>query len=495
MICVSVGRGRHALMIAEHRHLVEQGAKLVELRLDYINGPVKLKRLLEDRPSPVVIACRRKRDGGMYAGSEQERLILLRMAIAEGADYVDLEDDIAGQIPRFGKPKRIISFHDFHKTPDDLEAIHQRICKLDPDIIKVCTMANQPSDNLRMLRLVRGAKVPTVGLCMGDIGMPTRILCGKYSSPLTYATFHEERALAPGQLSFKQMTEIYHYDDINAQTEVYGVVADPIGHSLSPLIHNAAFQSLGLNKVYVPFRIPREHLAAFLDVAPELDVRGLSITIPHKETTVELLNVSDEAVRGIGAANTVVIRDGQRYGYNTDYSAAMNSLEEAIAGHFLEDTSLASKTALVMGAGGVGRAIAFGLVERGMQVVVCDGNAERAGALAARLRCQVVEWSARHGVYADVVINCTPIGMHPNVDETPYAKHHMRPAMVVFDAVYNPENTLLVKDARSQRCNVITGVDMFVRQAAMQFKHFTGLDAPTDVMRETMKRATSAAKQ
>jgi 3-dehydroquinate dehydratase / shikimate dehydrogenase len=495
MICVSIGRGRHALMIAEHRHLVEQGAKLVELRLDYINGPVKLKRLLTDRPSPVVIACRRKHDGGMFAGTEQERLVLLRMAIAEGADYVDLEDDVAGQVPRFGNTKRIISFHDFRKTPDDLEAIHKRLCAFDPDIVKICTLANQPSDNLRMLRLVRASKVPTVGFCMGDIGSVTRILCGKYGSPFTYATFHEERALAPGQLSYKQMVETYRYDDIRPDTEIYGVVADPVGHSLSPLIHNAAFQKLGLNKVYVPLRVPREHLSTFIDEAAELGIKGLSVTIPHKEAMVDLLNYSDEAVRGIGATNTVVFREGQRYGYNTDYSAAMSSLEEAIAGHFRDDAALTNKTALVMGAGGVGRAIAFGLVERGAQVVVSDGVAERAGALAARLRCKAIDWPARHGVYADIVINCTPIGMHPDVDDTPYGKHHLRPAMVVFDAVYNPENTLLVKDARNQRCKVITGVDMFVRQAAMQFKLFTELDAPAELMRETIKRATSAAKQ
>jgi 3-dehydroquinate dehydratase/shikimate dehydrogenase len=495
MICVSIGRGRHALMIAEQRHLVEQGAKLIELRVDYINGTVNVRRLLTDRPCPVVIACRRRHDGGMYSGSEDARLVLLRTAIAEGVDYVDLEEDIAAWIPRFGKTKRIVSFHDFHKTPEDLESIHQRLCKLDPDIVKVCTLANHPSDNLRMLRLVQQSKVPTVGLCMGDIGTPTRLLCGKFGSPLTYATFHEERALAPGQLSYQQMTETYHYDDINADTEVFGVVADPVGHSLSPLIHNAAFRKLQLNKVYVPLRVPREDLADFIDEAPQLGIRGLSVTIPHKEAVVDLLHYSDEAVRGIGAANTVVFKDGHRYGYNTDYAAAMGSLEEAIAGHFREDSTLANKTALVLGAGGVGRAIAFGLVERGVQVVVCDGDAERAGQLAARLRCHVIEWSARHGVYADIVLNCTPIGMHPDVDDTPFAKHHLRPAMVVFDAVYNPENTLFVKDARSRNCKVVSGVDMFVRQAAVQFKLFTGLDAPADVMREVLKRAISAAKQ
>ena len=219
MICVSIARGRHRHMIAEHRHLVQQGAKLVELRLDYINGEVNLRRLLADRPSPVVVTCRRARDGGKWTGTEEQRLMLLRSAIAEGVDYVDLEDDIAASIPRYGKTKRIISLHDYRKTPDNLEEIHARLAGLDADIVKLATMANNPHDNLRMLQLMQRAKVPTVGICMGDIGTPSRILAGRFGAPFTFATFHHERTLAPGQLSFQQMTDIYHYDQINRQTD------------------------------------------------------------------------------------------------------------------------------------------------------------------------------------------------------------------------------------------------------------------------------------
>ena len=207
MICVSIGRGRHRHVIAEHKHLVEQGAQLVELRLDYINGQINLKRVLADRPSPVIITIRRQQDGGKYNGDETSRLMLLRTAIAEGVDYVDLEEDIATKVPRYGSTKRIISLHDFRKTPDNLEQLHARLAALDPDIVKMATLANQPHDNLRMLRLVRDSKVPTVGFCMGDIGTPSRVLTGRFGSPFSYATFHHERTLAPGQLSFQQMRE------------------------------------------------------------------------------------------------------------------------------------------------------------------------------------------------------------------------------------------------------------------------------------------------
>jgi 3-dehydroquinate dehydratase / shikimate dehydrogenase len=344
------------------------------------------------------------------------------------------------------------------------------------------------------LELSRKSKVPTIGLCMGDIGTPSRILAGKFGSPFTYATFHHERALAPGQLSYQQMTEIYHYDQINAETEVYGVIADPIGHSLSPQLHNACFHHCQLNKVYIPIRVPRENLQQFIDHAPAWGIKGLSVTIPHKEEVIKKLTDADAAVRGIGAANTVLFEDNKRLGFNTDCQAAIDSLESAVGGREELDRRLAGKTALVLGAGGVGKAVVFGLLRRGANVVVADGVALRALTLAKRFDCRSVEWSARHTVPVDLLFNCTPLGMHPNVDETPFEKHHLRPSMIVFDAVYNPENTLLMKEARSRNCTVITGVDMFVRQACLQFELFTGEEGPADLMRETIRRVIGAAK-
>lgn len=481
-------------MIAEHRHLVEQGAKLVELRVDYINGEVNLKRLLVDRPSPVVLTCRRERDGGKWSGTEEQRLMLLRSAIAEGVDYIDLEDDIAGQIPRYGKTKRIISLHDYRKTPDNLEEIHARLSSCDADIVKLAVMANSAHDNLRILQLIKNSKVPTVGICMGDIGTPSRILAGKFGAPFTFATFHHERTLAPGQLSFQQMTEIYHYDRINSETVVFGVIGDPIGHSLSPIVHNAAFRRMEINAVYVPFRVPREHLVQFLADAPDLGIQGLSVTIPHKEAVTKKLDVSDESMSGIGAANTIVFKDGKMIGYNTDYQAAISSLEEALEEHHGRKTTLEHQTALVLGAGGAAKAIAYGLKKLGASVVIAGRTPQRAQQLAESLGCKTVDWANRYGFLPDVIVNCTPVGMHPNVDATPYDKHHLRPSMVVFDTVYNPENTLLLKDARSQSCTIVSGVEMFVRQACLQFKQFTGQEPPAELMRDVLKRAIGPAK-
>lgn len=494
IVCVSIARGRHRHVIAEHRYLAEQGAKLVEIRLDYINGPVNVRRLLAERPCPVVMACRRERDGGRFRGTEQERQLLLRTAIAEGVDYIDLEEDIAGTIPRYGQTKRIVSYHNFRDTPGDLEAIGERMSQLDADIVKLATMANHPQDNARMFRLLANSRVPLVAFCMGDIGIPSRILAGKFGAPFTYAAFHPDRALAPGQLSFDEMKNVYHYESIRRDTEVYGVIADPIGHSLSPLIHNAAFQRLGMNKVYIPIRVPREDLFEFIDQGPEWGIKGLSVTIPHKEAVLTKLTKADSIVRGIGAANTVIFEGQERLGFNTDCRAAIEAIEVALGAPVAGRSPIHGKHALILGAGGAGKAVAFGVLRCGGTVTLSDGDEEKARRLAEKLECQYIAWDDRHNVACDILANCTPVGMHPNIDESPFDSKYLKSHMLVFDAVYNPENTLLIKDARARNCKVVTGVEMFVRQACMQFKLFTGKDGPAELMREVLKRATSAAK-
>jgi 3-dehydroquinate dehydratase/shikimate dehydrogenase len=497
MICVSIGRGRHRHMIAEHKHLVDNGIGLVELRLDYLQGEVQVKRLLKDRPGPVIVTCRRKSDGGRWEHSEEARLRLLRTAIVEGADYIDLEDDVAATVPRYGATKRIVSHHDFAKTPADLTLLHKRLASMNADVVKIATMANHPTDNLRMLQMVHASKVPTVGLCMGDIGVPTRILGGRAGSPFTYATFNEERALAPGQIGWRQMREMYRYDSITPATRIYGVVADPVAHSLSPVVHNAALAAAGIDAVYLPFRVPAEQIDEFISAASRWPLSGLSVTIPHKETVLRHATQVDELVKSIGAANTLSFSGGGISAANTDATAAVESLMAALQGEEASsgDASKGVKTALVLGAGGAARAVSFGLKQRGIEVTLASRTLDRAKKIAAEVGCKAVDWAARHRMPYDCVVNATPLGMHPNVDESPYEKEHLRPYMVVFDTVYNPENTLLIKEARSVGCRIVTGVEMFVRQASIQYRIWHGAEPPAQVMREALKRATASAKQ
>jgi len=493
-LCVTVGRGRHRHLIAEYKHLAEQGCRLVELRLDFLVTPPNLKRLLAERPCPVIITCRREKDGGRWAKSEEDRLMLLRQAIAAGVDYVDLEEDIAASIPRFGKTKRIVSYHNFQETPEDLTHLHARLSNLNADIVKIATMAHTPHDNLRLIRLMRTSRVPTAAFCMGEFGQLSRILAGKFGAPFTYSTFHAERTMAPGQISYQQMKDVYRYEKINHDTEVYGVIADPVSHSLSPHIHNAAFDALGLNKVYVPIRVRPEDLTQFMHDCRELGIRGLSITIPHKEEMLQHRTKSDVGTEEIGACNTLIWQGDDRIAYNTDYRAAMTCLDEMFGGDDDELSGLKGKQALVLGAGGVARAIVVGLSRRKADITIASRTLERADELAAFCDAKSIGWHQRHNVKCDLLVNCTPLGMHPNLDETPFEAKYLKPEMVVFDSVYNPERTLLLKQALEADCRVITGVDMFIVQAALQFKLFTGKEAPTELMRQVIRRSISAVK-
>lgn len=480
-------------MIAEHKHLAEQGCKLVELRLDFLVTPPNLKRLLPDRPCPVIVTCRREKDGGRWVGKEEERQMLLRQAIAAGVEYVDLEEDIASKIPRFGKTKRIISYHNFQETPEDLTHLHARLSELQADVVKIATMAHDPHDNLRVMRLMRTSRVPTVAICMGEFGQASRILAGKFGAPFSYATFSAERTMAPGQLSYQQMKEVYHYEKINPETEVYAVIADPVAHSLSPHIHNAAFEAAGLNKVYVPVRVRSEDLAQFLSDCRELGVRGVSVTIPHKEEILHYKTKCDEQTDEIAACNTLVFKDEDRIAYNTDYKAAMASLDQAFGGDE-RNSGMRGQSALVLGAGGVARAIVVGLRRRGADITIASRTPERADELARFCGGKSLAWGLRENIKPDLVVNCTPVGMHPLVDETPLDASHLRKEMVVFDTVYNPEQTLLIKQARQAGCTVITGVEMFVGQASLQFKLFTGQEANAEQMRQVIRRTISAVK-
>ena len=542
-ICVVIGRTRHGMLLHEIAEAAKQGARLIEVRLDFLKKAPDFKRLLADKPCAMIATVRRPPDGGKWSGSEDQRKTLIRQAIVAGFDWVDLETDIADSIPRFGPVRRIISYHNFREMPADLEKIHARMCTQDADIVKVVVRATQPSDNLRILSLVKASAKPTIAFCMTDMGFPSRILQAKFGAPFTYAAFNKERNIAPGMPSVNELRKTFHYEAIDGDTEIFGVVGDPVGHSLSPLIHNMAFRKLGMNAVYLPFRVPRDTLADFLEAFEALPVRGYSVTIPHKEAAAAAATTRDSTVERTGAANTLVRGTKGFSAFNTDYGGVVQTLTDLLptfvqaindpvafspallkanldlpagsltappptTGEAITDkpsapapvvepatysmsASLSGRVVLVLGAGGVARAAAHALHREGCLVTICNRTAERATNLVNEVGCRFVDWNARHSILCDLVINCTSVGMHPNVDVMPVHPSFLKPGLVVFDTVYTPEQTLLIKEARERNCHTITGVELFIRQASLQFQHFTGQAAPLDLFRKVIRKALS----
>jgi 3-dehydroquinate dehydratase/shikimate dehydrogenase len=476
----------------EIQEAAKQGAQMIELRLDFLAKAPDLKRMLAAKPCEIVATVRRPVDGGRWPGSEEERLLLLRQAIVGGFDWVDLETDISEEVRRYKDVKRIISYHNLREVPHDLEAIYERMCEQDADVIKIAVTAQSIFDNLRVLKLMQHAKKPTVAFCMGDLGWPSRILGAKYGAPFTYAAFNRERGIAPGILSYEDLKKVYHYPRINPATRVFGVIGDPIGHSLSPLLHNTAFQAEGVDAVYLPFRVQRSQLEEFLEAFKAIPVDGFSVTIPHKEMAAELAIERDSSVVLTRAANTLVRRTQGFSAYNTDYQAARDSLLANMPQNADgSPPSLTGRVVLIVGAGGVAHAIAHALHREGSVLTITNRTYERAQRLAEEVGCRALEWAARHSVVCEMLINCTSVGMMPNMDESPIHPSFLKPGFIVMDCVYTPENTILIKEARSRNCHVITGLDLFVRQAALQYEHFTGSKAPLDLMYKTAKRALS----
>ena len=461
-------------------------ADIVELRIDYIpelqNAEECIEESLKRKTKPVIITNRPEREGGKFNGSEQDRLCLLQKAIDLGADYVDVEYDSIEQIIRRNSSKIIISHHNFKETPHNLSKIYDDICQQKPDIVKIVTYANDIIDNIRIFELLKSAQIPTISFCMGESGYISRILTKKVGGFLTFASLEKGKESAPGQLTVDELSKIYHFKEINEETKLYGIIGNPVSHSMSPAIHNASFIEKGLNNVYVPLKIA--NIDAFMRECRKIDFQGFSVTIPHKESVLPFLDDLDHTARKIGAINTIVNRKGKLTGYNTDCMAAVMGLEYSMKE---ANETLNNKKVSIIGAGGAARAIAFGLKEKGCDITIFNRTIERAEKLSHDVKCKFESFEEIHQIDSDILINTTSIGMFPDVNQTPVSKNILKKGMIVFDAVYNPIETKLLREANEKGCHTVNGLSMFINQAAEQFRLWTNIDAPIELMTKVVK--------
>jgi len=311
---------------------------------------------------------------------------------------------------------------------------------------------------------------------MGEIGLAGRILSLREGSALAYAAV--EQPTAPGQLSLDAMQHLYRAGQIKRQTRVYGVIGNPIGHSLSPLLHNTAFRARKFNAVFVPFLV--DDLGDFLRSIKPFGIAGFAVTIPHKEDILRHLDDCDPLAARIGAVNTVVVRGGGRlYGYNTDYVGVLRSLERRI--------QLAGSRVLLFGAGGAARAAAFALTQAGAIVCLSARRPERARALARAVGAHVVARADLHREFFDAIVNCTPVGMHPR-GRSPLRSAELN-CRLVMDMVYRPRTTELLHTARRRGIETVSGVEMFLAQGLAQYEIWTGERAPESVVRSVVVAA------
>jgi 3-dehydroquinate dehydratase/shikimate dehydrogenase len=486
-------------------------ADLVELRLDCLvdTSVAQLQELcvglLPHVSKPLIVTLRSPEEGGRLQIDRAGRLEFWRSSIAALTAarevFVDIEYDLLKELSAeddFAQnviwQRVIASHHDFAGMPPMLYELYDEMAAATPAaVIKIAATATDITDALPMFELLDLAKRDgreIIPIAMGQAGLITRVLGPARGAFLTYGSFDADSTIAPGQVSVEELSDLYQLHRINAQTEVHGLIGNPVAHSLSPHLHNSAFAATELNAVYLPLKV--QDVGAFVRrmVHPrsrelDLNLRGLSVTAPHKTAVLEHLDWVDETAKDVGAVNTLVVEADALRGYNTDAAAFLAPLKEALGS--VQDISCA-----VVGAGGAARTVVWALRQAGARVTLFARNPVAAKALGVSLG---VSWEVldggSFGSY-EVVVNATPLGTKgKQQDQTVANADQLRGVRLVYDLVYNPRETLLLKEAALAGCQCIGGLEMLLAQAAAQFQLWTGQDAPVDVMREAAMRALS----
>jgi 3-dehydroquinate dehydratase/shikimate dehydrogenase len=469
-------------LLAHARREAEAGETFLEFRLDFLDvpaaGAAAIGDFLRDFPDTVILAtCRRHQNHGRFNGSIEEQLAILEQAIGAGAAAVDVEIETAeaavDRVAQFrGRALVVVSYHNFEATPP-MDTVAGRVLGVRADVYKLVTTARKPSDNVRVLAAARGLpRQKLVVLAMGDLGFPTRVLSPVFGGCFTYAAPMATEGTASGQASARVLRSVYHVEKLARTAKIYGVIADPIRHSISPAVLNRAFQSRRIDAVYLPFLVTPAYLRDFFSLASKLPLAGFSVTIPHKQKIIRYLDAVDPLAKRIGAVNTVWRKAGKWRGANTDVAGVTLPLARVLR--------LPNSSVLVVGNGGAARGAAFALSDAGARLAITGRNPDRVRALAKICSAEPLLRDQLNGRKFDVVVHATPLGMFPHVDECFF--DGAIPAEVVFDMVYNPMETVLVKHAREQGKAVIPGVEMFVEQAVRQFELWTGETAPRQAM-------------
>jgi 3-dehydroquinate dehydratase/shikimate dehydrogenase len=453
-------------------------ADLIELRLDSVADP-DVAGALAGRRRPVVVTCRPRWEGGAFDGSEEERRRLLTEALALGADYVDLEwrarSDVLMSVTR--GHRIVLSMHDYQGVPRDLADQVQAMRATGADVVKVAVRPRCLHDCLPLLDIgrARNHQAGLVLIGMSEYGLVTRVLPARFGSMWTYAGLQSD----VGQLTASSLLEEFRFRDVSDATRVYGLVGQPVAHSVSPAMHNAAFREARLDAVYLP--LPAADADDFITFARALGIDGASVTTPFKVPLFERIGEASAAARRIGAINTIRMTNGHWTTDNTDASGFLQSLGDRMP--------LAGIRASVLGAGGAARAVAIALGASGAVVTVHARKPNDAEQVAGLASGRALPWPPAPGAW-DLLVNCTPIGMHPHVDETPIRADRLT-GRAVYDLVYNPPTTRLLREAAAVGLETIGGLEMLVEQARQQFHMWTGVWPSAGVMREAALKRLS----
>ncbi|HTR36785.1 MAG TPA: shikimate dehydrogenase [Bryobacteraceae bacterium] len=488
-ICIAMGFPDAQKLLEHARREVNAGESFFEFRLDYLPAPEQgiaiIRKFLTAHPDCSILAtCRRHQNQGKFNGSVEDQIRILNAALEAGARAVDIEIESAeNALPRLdalrGKGRLVLSYHNYDGTPSP-ETVLRRMLRIPADGYKLVTTARKPSDNFRILALTKShPRTPLIVLAMGETGFPTRVLATAWGGMFTYAAPNASEGTATGQVSARILRHLYRVEKFSRAAKIYGVIADPVRHTISPAVHNRAFQAQRMDAVYLPFLVQPAQLKDFFVLAEKLPLAGFSVTIPHKQKVLRYLDIVDPLARRIGAVNTVWKKAGKWRGANTDADAVTVPLARQLR--------LAKSSVLVVGNGGAARSAAYALVDSGAKVTIVGRNPDRVRSLARACGAEPLQREQLNGRRFDAVVHATPLGMFPHTESCFFPD--AIPGDLVFDMVYNPMQTTLLRRASSQGLAVISGVQMFLEQAVRQFEIWTGAQAPRAVMEKAALEA------
>jgi 3-dehydroquinate dehydratase/shikimate dehydrogenase len=478
-ICVSLTEETTAGVIDRMADLAAF-ADLFEIRGDMVLD-LDLLAILRSKTRPLVFSCRPVAEGGRWDDTDTRRRMTLLEAVKRGFDYVDVElhSEFMDVIIEKAGQGLILSYHDLKGTPDDMDELYFRMCGRGADIVKIAVTPRSVADVGRLLDFAaqagRGGGKPVIAIALGPMGVVSRILAGRFGAPFTYASAAAGSEAAPGQIPADVMADLYRVRRVSDKTRVYGVLGSDVTRSLSPILHNRAFETRQLDAVYVP--IQADALGPFIKALPAFGLSGFSVTQPYKVDILPYLDEIEEPAALCGSVNTVVVNEGTLRGSTTDSLGVLAPLKKRI--------DVKGKNVVIIGAGGASRAAALALKRKGANVTIVARDAARAAEVAQAVGCRYGALSqlARHPW--DVLINATPVGSVKALDQSPVPAALHRPGTVVFDMVYDPLETRFLQEAQAAGCTIVDGMEMLVAQAMGQFETWTGLEAPAEVMRST----------
>jgi len=489
-ICVSVCAETADEFIRDGKRAADF-ADVIELRFDCLrtneikNAIEKLREIDKE----YLVTFRPQEQGGKRELSLRERLkfweFILFWANKEKNLWVDFEFDLSF-IVNLEKTLTIASSHDFSRLAENLPATYEIFSITNADVLKIAIQADDIADSIAVWNLLGRAKKENkriIPIAMGEAGKWTRILGLAHGAFMTYAAIEDGKETAPGQISARDLIETYRVKELNERTEIYGIVGNPVAHSLSPYIHNAAFKFHNLDAVYIPFKVKNldEFVAKFIRRETreiELNFKGFSVTIPHKQAIIKHLDSIDETAEKIGAVNTVKIIEGELHGYNTDAQGFVEPLKNVYG-------NLKNVKVAVLGSGGAARACLYALRQAEAEVTIFARDIEKAKVLADEFQASFSDLKSEISdfKFSDVVINATPLGTIGGLEnETPVAADQLKTIHLAYDLVYNPFETRFLREAKSVGIPTIGGLAMLIGQATAQFKIWTELDPPMKEM-------------